>query len=285
MPGAAGDGQDLGGPECQTAGQKIMKDWNGNEIACAHSKGGVTVVAHPFDNLIRTGCHLWPPAEIVQKLYQSRQVRAFAGDDLTICTSGVGYYCDLQSIHSEDAITWSVFGTAARAPQPILQAWLADLFKLIDLPGVQTEDAEVFLWRRLPHPDNLVPGGPEIDVGISAANALILGEAKWQSGVGAAQGKEKDKDQMQLRGEFLKKYGPKLYPTRPQRVVVGISLFPDVFADTTPEGIAFRSTTWEDICSLPSHPLAPEVQRYFKWKRDNTRIANQGVQASRNPRA
>jgi hypothetical protein len=74
------------------------------------------VVAHPFDNLIRTGCQPWLAPEIVQKLYQSRQVRAFTGEDLKRCRSGIGFYCDLQSINSEDSITWSVFGTVARAP-------------------------------------------------------------------------------------------------------------------------------------------------------------------------
>jgi len=158
-----------------------------------------------------------------------------------------------------------------------LEAWLVDLFNLTNLPEIQTEHADIFLWRRILHPDNLVPGGPEIDVGISTANSIILGEAKWRSGIGTAQGKERNKNQMQLRVEFLKKYGPKIYPTRPQRVVLGISLFPDVFGDATTEGIAFRSTTWEDICSLPSHPIAAEVQRYFKWKKDNSRMTNQRV--------
>jgi hypothetical protein len=258
-----------------------MKDWNGHEIPCAHSKGGVTVVSHPFDNLIRTDCNPWPPAEIVQKLYQSRQIRAFEEDNLTACTSGVGYYCDLQSIHSEDAITWSVFGTAARAPQPVLEAWLVDLFKLIDLPEVQTERAEVFLWRRIPHPDNLVPGGPEIDLGISTTNAIILGEAKWLSNVGATQGKEKDKDQIQLRGEYLKKYAEIIYPTRTQLAVLGISLFPDAMTDNTPEGIAFRCTTWEGICALSSHPFALEVQRYFNWKRGNTLMSSHRTKKKR----
>jgi hypothetical protein len=253
-----------------------MKDWNQNEIACAHSKGGVTVTAHPFHNLIRTGCTPWPPPEIVQKLYQSRQLRAFTGQDEATCTSGLGFYCDLQSIHSEDAITWSVFGTAARAPQPDLKGWLADLMRLLDLPGVRTDNPEVFLWRRVPHPDTLVPGGPEIDAGISTANALILVEAKWQSSVSAAQGKMRDKDQIQLRGELLSKYGSRLFPNRSEFAVVGISLFADAFTDTTPEGIAFRSTTWERVCSLSSHPHADEVRRYFDWKRNHTRTTNNG---------
>lgn len=255
-----------------------MKDWNQTEIACAHSKGGVIVTAHPFDNLIRSGCSPWPPPEIVQKLYKSRQIRAFTGEDERTCTSGVGFYCDLQSIHSEDAITWSVFGTAARASKSGLKMWLADLFKLLELPAVQTDDPEVFLWRRVPHPDTLVPGSPEIDVGISTTNALILCEAKWQSGVGTAQGKMKDKDQIQLRGEFLKKYGSRLFPNHIEFIVLGISLFANGFQDTTPEGITFRSTTWERICSMASHPHAEELGRYFEWKKEHTKIANKRLQ-------
>jgi hypothetical protein len=142
---------------------------------------------------------------------------------------------------------------------------------MLDLPGVRTEDAEIFLWRRIPHPDTLGPGGPEIDVGIATANALILIEAKWLSGVGAAQGKKKDKDQIQLRGEFLAKYAASLFPNRSRLAVVGISLSRHAFADTTPEGVAFRSATWEAICSLTTHPLGDEVRRYFAWKMEHTR--------------
>lgn len=212
------------------------------------------MLSHPYDNLICTDCSPWPPAEIVQKLYQSRQTRAFERDELASCTSGIGYYCDLQSIHSEDAITWSVLGTVARSSKESLEAWLNELFSHLELPDIQTKNPEIFLWRRIPHPDTLVPGGPEIDVGISTSNALILGEAKWLSGTGAAQGKKKDKDQIQLRGEFLKKYGTRLFPDRSHFVVLGISLHPDGFMDTTSEGVTFRQTTWEEICSIPIDP-------------------------------
>lgn len=261
-----------------------MKDWNNNEIAIAHSKGGVIVTAHPYDNVVRTGCVSWPPPEIVQKLYRSRQIRAFAGADERICTSGLGYYCDLQSIHSEDAITWSVFGTASRASQPLLKVWLADLFRLLDLRRAQTNDPQVFLWRRLPHPDTLVPGGPEIDAGILTVNALVLIEAKWQSEVQARQGKMRDKDQIQLRGEFLAKYGSRIFPNRTEFAVVGISLFTKSFTDTTPAGVAFRSATWEQICGLNSHPQAEELVRYFRWKREHTKTANNRIQRTRTNR-
>jgi len=88
--------------------------------------------------------------------------------------------------------------------------------------------------------------------------------------VDASQGKLKDKDQIQLRGEFLKNYGPRLFPNRSV-----FSLFEDAFKDTTPEGITFRSTKWENICSLTSHPHAEELRRYFDWKKEHTRSANE----------
>jgi hypothetical protein len=249
-----------------------MLDWNGRTISVAHSKGGVKAVAHPFDNLIRTGFPSWPAPEIVQKLYKSRQSRAFEGKDLEIATSDMGYYCDLQSLHSEDAITWSVFGTIARAPQAVLEIWLKDLFRLIDLPDANTDNAEIFLWRRIPHPDTLVSGGPEIDVGIMTSNTVILAEAKWRSGVGAKQGKARDKDQIQLRGEFLAKYGTYIFPGRPHKVVLGISLVPNAFKDTTPEGVSFRTTSWQHLSAIPSHPLAEELARYVQWKMVNSKM-------------
>lgn len=258
-----------------------MIDWNGKKIAAARSVGGVLALAHPLDNLISTGCSPWPPPEILQKLYQSRQVRAFQGDQLTICKSGVGYYCDLQSLHSEDAITWSVFGTAARAKPRQFRVWIADLLNLLGLSEASPDKAEIFLWRRIPHPDTLVSGGPEIDVGIITENALIFCEAKWQSKVGISQGKRKDKDQIQLRGEFLKKYGVKLCPQTTVLAVVGVGLFSDSFLNTVPYDVLFRSATWEDVCSLPSHPNTDELRLYFQWKKKNTKFTSNRADSMR----
>ena len=254
-----------------------MRDWNGKEVAFARSKGGVLVLANPMDNLISTGCSPWPAAEILQKLYKSPQVRAFYDDELEICKSGLGYYCDLQSLHSEDAITWSVFGTAAHSERHRMEGWLADFLGLLDIPDAMTSKAEIFLWRRIPHPDTLVSGGPEIDAGIITENAVIFCEAKWRSQVGRAQGKKKDKDQIQLRGEFLKEYGPRLHPGASEFAVVGLGLFPNSFTNTAPSDVLFRCTTWEDVCALPSHPLADEVRRYFHWKKEHTRLPHNRV--------
>ncbi len=140
------------------------------------------------------------------------------------------------------------------------------------------ESPEIFLWRRIPHPDTLVSGGPEIDAGIMSENAIILVEAKWQSGVGTEQGKMRNKDQIKLRGEFLQKYGRQVFPNREIQAVVSISLLAGAFSDTTPDGITFRSTTWERVCDLASHPQAEELKRYLKWKIKLTKTANKRMQ-------
>jgi len=135
--------------------------------------------------------------------------------------------------------------------------------------------AEIFLWRRIPHPDKLNPGGPEIDVGISTANSFILVETKWLSAVGKAQGEKRDKDQIQVRREFLKKYAKKLLPNHTQLAVVGIGLSENAFTSNRKKikDVTFRTTTWETICSLKRHPLADEVRRYFNWKKENTKFS------------
>jgi hypothetical protein len=105
--------------------------------------------------------------------------------------------------------------------------------------------------------------------------AILTGIIKYGSGFwkGMKQGKQKNKDQIQLRGEFLEKYSQYLLPAASVRAVVGLSLFPQAFVDTAPAGITFVQTTWEEVCLLPAHPNAEEVQRYFTWKKENTRLA------------
>jgi hypothetical protein len=247
-----------------------IQDWKGRDIQCARSRGGVCVLRHPLDNLIATGCSPWPTAEIIQKTYQSRQVRAFDTDQREVCMRGMGYYCDLQSIHSEDAITWSVFGTASRSPMPRMRFWVADLFKCLGFGGASADDAQISLWRRVPHPDNLVPGGPEIDICIVTRNAFVLGEAKWRASVSGGQGQRRNKDQIQLRGEYLKKYGRLLFPSHSLFGVFGVGLSREAFVNTVPRGVSFHLALWEEICSLKSHPCAEEVQDYFQWKLEHT---------------
>jgi len=251
-------------------GPNKMLDWNGRPVEAARSRGGVCVLADPLDNLLHDDRSPWPSPEVLQKLTISSHGSAFADDQRAICEAGLSYYCDLQSLHSEDALTWSVFGTLLHASQTALESWLSDLFNLVDLADATPEQGQVFLWRRLPHPDGFGRNGPEIDFGILTANAVILGEAKWLSKVAEKQGREQNEDQIQLRGRLLSVQARRLYPHAEALAVVGVGLTADGFARDVPAGIDFRATTWADVCGLPSHPLAEELQRYYAWKREHT---------------
>ncbi|MCC6446320.1 MAG: hypothetical protein IT210_23060 [Armatimonadetes bacterium] len=195
----------------------------------------------------------------MQKLYKSRQVRAFNGDDLKAATETLGYYSDLQSVHSEDALIWSVFGTIAYMDTSVRRNYCMSLFKLLDLPYSEVKQADIWLWRRIPHPDTLCPGGPEIDFGIHADDVVIFGEAKWFSKVARQQGKKGNKDQLVLRREFIQNYGNKFHPDVKNFGLVcvsydgGLQCNKDV--DLGFGWLRLRDVKWEAVCNLNTHPL------------------------------
>jgi len=252
-----------------------IQNWRGETIEVTRSKGGTLVVINPFDNLIQGNVSPWPPPEILQKLYQSRQVRAFDEVARKEVTRVLGYYSDLQSIHSEDAITWSVFGTLAYADQEIRCSYVGSLMSLLGVPSSPITNANVWLWRRIPHPDTLVSGGPEIDFGIQTDNAVVFGEAKWLSPIGAAQGKRRDKNQVVLRNEFFEKYGKRIWKDVEHYILLGLSLHGDMVGNQeTILGHATlyqRDMTWAAACGLNEHPLRDELEKYLKWKKEHSK--------------
>jgi hypothetical protein len=254
--------------------RETLGDWNGRQIPVARTRGGVIVVLDPSDNLVRGGVVPWPPPEVVQKAYQSRQVRAFDAVTSGRATSKWGFYSDLQSLHSEDAITWSVFGPLVYSEPSTRSRFVAALLKLLELHVRQEEPAHVWLWRRIPHPDTIVSGGPEIDVGIHVGDTIVYGEAKWRSIVGRQQGKAGDKDQIQLRREFCQTVGQKLYPEARRFIVLGIaqdaSLVQNGDTRCGNVDVYLRSLSWNQLVSVEEHPHQAELRRYLAWKSEHS---------------
>jgi hypothetical protein len=164
-----------------------VRDWRGKEIELVESRGGVLAFANPWEGVVHGGVDPWPPPELVQKLYQSNHAGAIVDAANIAATSFLGYYSDLQSMHSEDAVTWSLFGPITYADSNVRAQFCAQLLGSLGIER-SVSNARIWLWRRLPHPDTRVSGGPEINFGIQTADALILGESKWCSAFGARQG-------------------------------------------------------------------------------------------------
>ena len=145
---------------------QTILDWNGSEVSLAESRGGVLAFVDPFAGLLRGGIKDGPPPEIMRKLYKSGNQSAFRGEDLDAVVEKLGYYCDLQSVNSEDAMTWSVFGPLIYAPSMVRVEFSARLFHLIEAQLDPPSICEIFplapctssryfrTWRtgvRLPH--------------------------------------------------------------------------------------------------------------------------------------
>ena len=233
-----------------------IKNWNNADIEIVESKGGVKVTINPYDNLIKTNILPWPPLEILQKLYLSNHQNSF---DKSIVWD-LGYYSDIQSLNSEDALTWSYFGTLAYADTNVKVKFLQNLFKLLQINYTCTiEHVKISLWRRIPHPDTLVSGGPELDFTIQSENVFLIGEAKWLSGISVHQGKKKDKDQIELREDFLKKYSRRIFPDLEIADVLCLSFYPFNHQSAL-------NLTWHDLIYANIHPLNDELVRYYEWK-------------------
>ncbi len=260
---------------------RTLSDWNGVEICLAESKRGVLAFQDPLTGLLRDGVpeSEWPACEVAQKLRsKSRHHTAYQGKDLDAVVKKCGYYCDLQSIHSEDAITWSVFGPLIYAAETTRTKFCEKLFRLIEPSLLPPKSVKIFLWKRVLHPDTgSRSNGPETDFLLETAKVVVLGEAKWLSSVGTGQGANRDKDQITLRKEFCEKRGRGVYPTATTFVVLGISL--DDNNPVTRRGecqvgdakILLRNVSWESVCNIKPHPAEEELPKYFQWKKKYSR--------------
>lgn len=249
---------------------EMLHDWNGHEFQAVHSKGGVVAACEFADNLICDERLPWPPPPLVQKLYESRQSRAFLGAELTAATARLGFYSDLQSLNSEDAITWSYFGPFLAETPSSRARFLNWLLERVGLGEHAANDrCQLDLWRRIPHPDRPTSsGGPELDVVLDGDGAVVFCEAKWRSKEATNQGIDGTKSQLQLRRDFLGVIGPRVYGDR-AFVVVGIVLDDALAAAVPPDanGVHTASLRWEELAEFARHPKREEFTRYLAWKR------------------
>ena len=188
----------------------------------------------------------------------------FPSEDQPSLTAKLGHYVDLQSANSEDAAVWSYFGPLVNASVDIRSAWVRSFLGLLGRNS-PVADCGISLWRRVPHPDSLASGGPEVDVCITAEHQLILIEAKWRASEGHWQGTEGLSTQMQLRSRFLQVLGPTFYPGKNLHLVY-IMLDSSQTLPDRPGLIKTDCLLWSQILRETRHPHQQEVCSYFRWK-------------------
>ena len=170
---------------------------------------------------------------------------------------------------------WNVFGPVSYAEEATRLEYCASLFQLIDPSLPPPTGSTISLWRRVPHPDNHVRNGPEIDVLIQTPEVLVVGEAKWMSAVGSGQGVDKNKNQLDLRKDYLEGLVRRIYTTETIGIVLSIAIDSAIAAvepDTIGSKLLEHHITWEDLCGISAHPFGDEPGRYYRWKRSNSRL-------------
>jgi hypothetical protein len=243
-----------------------IKNWNGDEIEAIQTKGGVWAFPDYLSGVICPDYCVSPPSELVQKLAKSDKYIHFHPEDQPLITQQLGYYTDLQSVHSEDAMVWSCFGTLSGCRPDLRTVWTQWLVGKLGYSET-IDKAAICVWRRVPHPDNFTQGGPELDALVLTDKVVILVEAKWRSAESRWQGVDGRSSQFDLRERFICVLGGAIYPGR--RVVL-LSVVLEGNADSRPiqEGIDFHRITWNTLVNEGPHPLSDELPRYYDWKRN-----------------
>jgi hypothetical protein len=130
----------------------------------------------------------------------------FAADDADALAAHLGRISKFRSVNSEDAVTYSWFGTLAAASGDVRCAAVQWLYDRAGIPAT-AKDPVLDQWARVFHPN--APGsprGPELDARIDDPSAaLVYVEAKWGAGIGTGRGKVADvpDDQIVLRRDSL----------------------------------------------------------------------------------
>jgi hypothetical protein len=245
---------------------KRINHWSSQtQIEVAESAGGVLAALNPLENLVRASTLLWPPPELLQKMYASDRWKGKTEEDARAVSQCLGHYCDLQSLNSEDAITWSFFGPLIYGPPEWQKEFAEGAFEALGLPKPET--VVIWLWRRIPHPEKPAStGGPEIDFGLQSERCVVFGEAKWNSQLGAGQGIAGNRTQLDLRLAYCNALGRRAIPNACRWTILGIGRQPDVLDTSFGTDVAIHNLAWVDLIRLMPATLRPELEKYLYWK-------------------
>lgn len=246
---------------------KKIKGWLGaSSVEVVESAGGILATVDPLANLVRGGVSPWPPPELLQKLYASHRWRGKTLEDDQQARSALGHYSDLQSLNSEDAVTWSFFGPLIYGPPEERLQFVGRCLDRLGFPSPTS--AVMWLWRRIPHPEKAAStGGPEIDFGIQTDECLVLGEAKWNSAVGVGQGIGHNRSQLDLRLAYCSDFGTKALPRTRHWAVLGVGRSTDILS-AAPLGCStvVENLSWMELLGFLPAERRSELAAYLAWK-------------------
>jgi hypothetical protein len=255
---------------------EAIEGWRGQAIAGARSHRGVFAAQNWRDMVLdQTG-----DIESKARDVAGRASSWFAPDALKLLTSVDGHYSYVQSINSEDTVTWAAFGP--RAPDAALSAVLDLAFGKVP----RAAEWERLFWRRWPHPQTgRTANGPEPDVTFKADGGwCFVMEAKWAADLDDAQGTAgSSMTQLEMRAAVARAVahdesrrgvlvivpGPAKYPYARRGT---FARYFDVDGDryaprASARALGAQALTWEQVIEiLATIDDENELVRYLEWR-------------------
>jgi hypothetical protein len=246
--------------------------YDGFVIGGARSRGSGVFAAFDWRHLT-----LNPGPEIEAKAYKPSRIDSFDRTDHEDLSRLLGHYSDVQSINSEDTVTWSCF--RGQSVDRWIDAFVDEAFG----SGGRSPWSRPILWDRRQHPDGTgTVNGPEADVilespGTDGQAWRYVVEAKWLADLDGRQGADRTRTQVDMRlhtaryGDIARNHSgvivvcpsPKRYFRRGGRKDVFSRYFePDGESYISKIATDAQVITWERIAAL----AGGELEEYLSWR-------------------
>lgn len=252
-----------------------IPNWKGRNIQVARSGeqfNGRMAVVDFKDNLVAAAIPECIPFPLLQKLVRSVHEADYFGAARTAVTNLLDFYTDLQSLASEDAITFSYFGPIWLRGSTEVARFTDWLVRELELPLRKTATANMEFWRRIPHAQTAGRNGSEFDWAVQSANLLLFSENEFCGSHASNLGIRCDLSQVEMLREYVIKWGAALHPSVERFVILYITPFAlaqSAVQEDFPIGRAWlhiRNLTWQHLSSYRGHPLGTEFGEYFDWR-------------------
>jgi hypothetical protein len=137
-----------------------VESLDGRTIALRYSAGSqVPYLVNWEDNVLRPPqTEAWPASLLKQVTGYVAHKDWFAAEDAETLAAHLGRISKFQSVNSEDAVTWSWFGTLACASAQTRQAVVQWLYDRLDLKLTASPDVIVDQWALVIHPNKPMSG-------------------------------------------------------------------------------------------------------------------------------
>jgi hypothetical protein len=161
-----------------------IERFDGQRIEGSRSKRSGVFAAFDWEDLVLRAS--LPIIGKATSVFEKGRLNDFPEEDHRALTRKLGHYSKVQSINSEDTVTWSVLGAYT------LDQWIP---YVLDLAFGPTHRPVPNFWARA----RVMDTRPESDVTLQQDYWKYEIESKWLQDIGKGQGQQRDLTQLDLR--------------------------------------------------------------------------------------